>query len=138
MALSEEEFRQGLVRLEKVANDAERNSLAFDLAETGRQEVLEPLARLIDREDLRNSRGTLVHALSYLDCSKHVAFLAGLVATGNYEVAHEALYILESVEVAPSEDVDRAVSTTEAALASVGLEDWRRELLEELAECYDI
>jgi hypothetical protein len=138
MILSDEEFRQGLVRLEEVANDAERNALALDLAETGRQEVFEPLARLIDREDLRNSRGTLVHALSYLDCSRHVAFLAGLVATGNYEVAHEALYILESVEAAPGEDVDRAVSTTEAALASASLEGWRRELLKELVECYDV
>jgi hypothetical protein len=136
MTLSEDEFRQGLVRLEEVANDAERNALALDLAETGRQEVFEPLTRLIDREDLRNHRGTLVHALRYLDCSRHVAFLAGLVATGNYEVAHEALYILESVEAAPSEEVDRMVSATETALVSAGLEDWRRELLEDLVECY--
>ena len=135
--MSGEAFQHGLIRLEAVADAVERNALALDLAETGRQEVLEPLVRLIGREDLRNSRGTLVHALGNLDCSRHVAFLAGLVATGNYEVAHEALYILEGVVAEPSDDIDRAVSITEAALASTGLEDWRRELLEELTECYE-
>ncbi|MGR4865551.1 hypothetical protein [Caulobacter sp. LARHSG274] len=56
--------------------------------------------------------------------------------TGNYEVAHEALYILESVEAAPGEEVDRVASAAETALASAGLEDWRRELLKDLIECY--
>lgn len=134
---SDDDFQARLALLETRDDDTDRNRLAMELAETGRQEVLAPLVRLIHREDLRNRRGTLVYALGNLDCSGHVAFLAELVAVGNFEVAHEAFHILDGLEAPASDDVDRAAETTRLALAAPPAEDWRRELLEDLMTFYE-
>jgi HEAT repeat protein len=133
---SEDDFQRRLALLETTEDDQVRNTLAMDLAETRRQEALAPLVRLIGREDLRNKRGTLVHALSYLDCSGHVSLLAELVATGNFEVAHEAFHILDDMEAPASDDIDRAVEITEQALAAPPVDNWRRDLLEDLMTFY--
>jgi hypothetical protein len=136
LTTSEDQFQSQLALLETIDHDTARNRLAMDLAETRRQEVLAPLVRLIGREDLRNRRGTLVYALGNLDCSGHVAFLAELVATGNFEVANEAFHILDEMEAPASDDVDRAVAITRQALATPPADDWRRELLEDLMTVY--
>jgi len=122
--------------LETTNDDVTRNRLATDLAETRRQEVLVPLLRLIAREDLVNRRGTLVYALSNLDCSGHVPFLAELVTNGNFEVANEASCILDEMESPASGDVARAVEILGQALATSPADDWRRDLLEDLLERY--
>ena len=136
MTTSEDEFQGQLALLETIDDDKARNRLAMDLAETRRQDALAPLVRLIGREDLRSRRGTLVYALGNLDCSGHVAFLAELVATGNFEVAHEAFHILNEMDAPAGDDVDRAVAITEQALATPPADDWRRELLEDLMSFY--
>lgn len=136
MTTSEDQFQSQLALLEAIDHDNARNRLAMDLTETRRQEVLAPLVRLISREDLRNRRGTLVYALGALDCSGHVAFLAELVATGNFEVANEAFHILDEMEPPAGDDVDRALVITRQALATPPADDWRRELLEDLMRFY--
>jgi hypothetical protein len=135
--MSGDDFQSRLVLLETIEDDKARNSLAMDLAETRRQDVLAPLLRLIGRADLRSKRGTLVFALGNLDCSGQVAFLAELVATGNFEVAHEAFRILDELEAPASDDVDKAAAITEQALAKPHADDWRRELLEDLMRFYE-
>ena len=86
--------------LETTADAAERNTLALKLAELKTPGLDAVLARLIQRPDLADKRGTLVHALGYLDCSDHVGLLVELVLTADFEVAHEALQALETVEEA--------------------------------------
>ncbi|MGH1560041.1 hypothetical protein ACRAWD_25030 [Caulobacter segnis] len=123
--------------LETTADDAQRNSLALSLAEARTPGLDAVLVRLIQRPDLADKRGTLVHALGYLDCSDHVGLLVELVLTAGFEVAHEALQALETVEEADGEDIENAFDRFQAVHAQPDLPAWRRELLEDLAEMFD-
>ena len=123
--------------LETTADDAQRNSLALSLAEQKTPGLGAVLVRLIQRPDLADKRGTLVHALGYLDCSNHVGLLIGLVLTGDFEVANEALQALETVEEADGEDIDEAFDLLQKVQADPALPPWRKELIEDLAEMFD-
>lgn len=123
--------------LETIAETDQRNALALRLAEARTPGLDLVLVRLIQRPDLADKRGTLVHALGFLDCSDHVALLVELVASGGYEVAHEALQALETVDEADSEVVERAREILDRARAVANVETWRATLLDELAELFD-
>lgn len=120
-----------LARLEVLTDPAERNALAIALGEARTPGLVEVLVRLIQRPDLREHRGTLVHVLGFHDCSAYLPLLAGLVVEGNWEVAHEAFEIVDTVDAADEDDVEQALAAVKAARP---LEDWRRELLEDMAE----
>jgi hypothetical protein len=123
--------------LQTTADDATRNALALRLAEAGAQGLEPVLVALIQRPDLADKRGTLVHALGYLDCSDHLALLVELVASGNFEVAHEALQALETIDEADADDVEAAQGILDRARAVANVEPWREGLLDELAEMFD-
>ena len=123
--------------LETTADADQRNALALRLAEAGTPGLDAVLVQLIQRPDLADKRGTLVHALGYLDCSDHIALLVELVAAGNFEVAHEALQALETIDEADEDEVERAVAVLKRAKGVANLEPWREGLLDELAEMFD-
>ncbi len=123
--------------LETTTDDAQRNSLALSLAEQKTPGLDAVLVRLIQRPELADKRGTLVHALGYLDCSDHVGLLVGLVLTGGFEVAHEALQALETVEEADGDDIDEAFELLQKVQADPALPSWRKELIEDLGEMFD-
>lgn len=120
-----------LAKLESLTDNAERNALALKLGEARTPGLAEVLVRLIRRPDLRDHRGTLVHVLGFHDCSAYLPLLAELVVDGNWEVAHEAFEIVDTVDAADEDDVEQALALVKTARPS---EDWRRELLEDLAE----
>lgn len=128
---------EDLRTLETTADDAQRNSLALNLAEQKTPGLDAVLVRLIQRPDLADKRGTLVHALGYLDCSDHVGLLVGLVLTGGFEIAHEALQALETVEEADGEDIEEAFDLFQKVQADPNLLPWRRELIEDLGQMFD-
>ncbi|MBO9558442.1 MAG: hypothetical protein J7515_07630 [Caulobacter sp.] len=97
-----------LLSLENAKDGATRNALALHLAEAKCDGVDEVLVRLIQRPELANNRGTLVHALRYLNCAPHLALLTDLVVTGSFEVAHEALEAIETIEHVEGNDVRAA------------------------------
>jgi hypothetical protein len=132
----EEDIPSQLLALESSADSKARNALALHLAEAKVPGLEQVLVRLIERPGLSDSRGTLVHALSYFDCSKYLSFLVGLVAAGNWEVAHEALQALETIDEVDAGDVERAFTALKRAQAAQGLEDWRRILLDDLSEMF--
>jgi len=134
---ADEDIPSQLLALESAVDCKTRNALALRLAEVGARGLGEVLVRLIKRPDLANNRGTLVYALSYLDCSDHLDLLVGLVATGNWEVAHEALQALEAIDEADGDDVERAFVALKGARTAEGLEDWRQALLDDLYEMFD-
>jgi hypothetical protein len=119
-----------LARLEALTDPNTRNALALELGEARLPGLSEVLVRLIQRPDLRDHRGTLVHVLGFHDCSAYLPLLAGLVVEGNWEVAHEAFEIIDTVDAADEDDVEQALAQVKAARPS---EDWRRELLDDLA-----
>lgn len=123
--------------LETTDDDAVRDALALHLAETGAQGVEPVLLALIQRPDLAEKRGSLIHALGYLDCSDHLVLLVELVASGNFEAAHEALQVLETIDEADADDVERAQAILDRARSIANIEPWRISLVEELAEMFD-
>ncbi|HWT52934.1 MAG TPA: hypothetical protein VN113_12260 [Caulobacter sp.] len=120
--------------LETIADADQRNAMALRLAEAGTPGLDAALVRLIQRPDLADRRGTLVHALGYLDCSDHIALLTELVTAGNFEVAHEALQALETVDEADEDEAECALAILKRARGVANLESWRESLLEELTE----
>lgn len=123
--------------LETTTDDAERDALALHLAEIGAPGLEPVLLALIQRPDLADKRGSLIHALGYLDCSDHLVLLVELVASGNFEAAHEALQALETVDEADADDVERAQVILDRARGVANIEPWRISLVEELSEMFD-
>jgi hypothetical protein len=106
--------------------------VALALAKARVAEAKPILIALIEREELRDQRGTLVHSLGYFDCTDRVGWLAGLVMSGNFEVAHEALEILDLIEVLDEEELEAVVASANRSLAAIDIEAWRRGLLDDL------
>lgn len=126
-----------LKALETLADGTARNALALRLAEAGTPGLPEVLIRMIARADLRANRGTLVHSLSYYDCSEHLNFLLGLVIDGGLEVASEAFGIIDLIDAVEGEEAEQALASTIEALARTDLLDWRRTMLDEILEMFE-
>lgn len=122
--------------LENTADPVERNALALRCAEARLAGADKVLARLIQRPDLVDARGTLVHALGYFDCTPYIALLVDLVITGSFEVAHEALEALETLEEVEGDDVDYVSGRVDQLRAAGGPEDWREPLVEDLLDMF--
>lgn len=125
-----------LVALSEASDASVRNAIALQVADekiVGGDKVL---SRLIQRPDLASQRGTLVHALGHFDCSGYVALLVELVASGNFEVAHEALQALETVEHLEGDEVALAFVRLERARGEADLDAWRVDLLDDLSEMF--
>lgn len=136
MATPENDPNADLIALEAETDHAARNTLALVLADRRTPGLPDVLIRLIRREDLRDHRGTLVHALGDFDCTAHLHLLAELVAQGNWEVAHEAFQIIDAMQEADVEEVGRVVGVATGILMREGVEPWRRTLLEDLREMW--
>ena len=126
-----------LQSLENEADGGTRNAMALRLAEAKVIGVDEVLVRLIQRSDLAKNRGTLVHALRHYDCAPHLVLLVDLVISGGFEVAHEALEAIETIEQAGGDTVLAAFEKVERALGASGIQDWRKPLLDDLFEKFD-
>lgn len=126
-----------LQSLDSASDGATRNALALRLAEAKVAGVDEVLVRLIQRPDLAHNRGTLVHALRHYDCAPHLALLADLVAAGGFEVAHEALEAIETIQHVEGGEARAALEKIESARGRDDLEDWRRPLLDDLFDKFD-
>ena len=129
---------QADLRLLQTTNDAaERNAAAIRLADRKIPEAKALLVGLIKRDDLRNHRGTLVHCLGYFDCSDQFGLMVDLVVSGNFEAAHEALEILELIDVTNAEEAAAALEAVEEAVEDQTIEGWRSGLLGDLLEMFD-
>ena len=133
----DEDVRADLQALATGQDPIVRNAAALRLADRKVPEAKALLIELIARADLRNQRGTLVHCLGYFDCSDQFGLLVGLVIEGNFEVAHEALEILELVDGVSADQSKPAFEAVEIAIADPDIEDWRQGLLDDLLEMFD-
>lgn len=126
-----------LDKLKTTRSGAERDALALQLADRGRPEVKHALIDLIDRPELENERGTLVHCLGQYDCSDRISWLVELVCRGNWEVAHEAMDILQDIESSHGDDVKRGYDLLLATRDASVQDDWRAGLVDELLSEFD-
>jgi HEAT repeat protein len=123
-----------LARLETLTDHAQRNALALALGEARIPGLPEVLTRLIQRPDLRAHRGALVHVLGFYDCSPYLPLLVELIVDGNWECAHEAFEIIDTLEAVDDEDAETALAKARAARPT---EDWRAELVDDLLALFD-
>ncbi|MEW9900781.1 HEAT repeat domain-containing protein [Chitinivorax sp. PXF-14] len=128
---------QDLAVLELTDNAALRNTLAMRLAETKRPDVLTVLLRLISKPELSNARATLVHCLGFYNLADHFDLLVGLVASGNWEVAHEAHGLLSSIEEVNGDDVAKAYDLIKGLLYQGVPDGWRKDLLQDLLSMFE-
>ena len=112
-----------------------RNSLALDLAETGDPRVMEALIELIQRPELKNCRGTLVHALEDFDYSCHASLLIDLVRSGNWEVTAEACFLLDNIDGLTSEAYYSLIAKLQEIIAHT-TDQWRRDFAEKLLNSF--
>lgn len=124
--------------LESVSDASIRNTLALELAESKDPEVLKILIELINRPDLRDSRGTLVYCLKFYDPEPHFNLLMELVTDGNWEVAHEGFEILNSIDKIIGMQAASAYERLKSCSENESSEEWRKALLIKLIELFDI
>ncbi len=132
--MTSEEIQSALRNLEATDDAQLRNELALQLADAGADAAETVLAQLIQRPDLKNSRGTLVYALGHLNCAPYAALLITLVLEGNFEVAHEALHALETIDDLADELAEDVQVSLGRSRQAEGLEDWRLLLIEDLED----
>lgn len=123
--------------LESVSDASIRNTLALELAESKDPEVLKVLIELINRPDLRDSRGTLVYCLKFYDPEPHFNLLIELATDGNWEVAHEGFEILNSIEKMSGPQATTAYRCIKSCSENEKTEEWRKALLKRLIESFD-
>ena len=126
-----------IARMERSIDPIERNRIAIDLSETKDHRFKDAIVRLLNKPELESERATLVHSLSGFDNGDIIGLLVKLVISGNWEVAQEALILINGIDHVEGSEVEAAFSIVKSALAKEGGEVWRRELVSELAELFD-
>ena len=125
-----------IAKLKNEKDDSERNSLALDLAELRDHRILLALIELIEREDLVNSRGTLVYCLNNFDVSDYFILLVRLIVSGNWEVAHESFDLIDSLNEVSSNQVAEGFKLLKAAVENDALEEWRLNMMEDVLSMF--
>ena len=125
-----------IAKLKNEKDDSERNSLALDLAELRDHRILLALIELIEREDLVNSRGTLVYCLNNFDVSDYFILLVRLIVSGNWEVAHESFELIDSLNEVSSNQVSEGFKLLKAAVKNDALEEWRLNMMEDVLSMF--
>lgn len=129
-----DELRSKLIA---TSSSIERNALAIKAAKTGNPKIPQVLIELIDRPELANERGTLVHCLGSFDCSKSFLWLVKLVCHGNWEVSHEAADILMKIDHVQGAEAQQGYDyLRNTVIASIN-DEWRSDLLAELLSMFD-
>lgn len=131
------DLSRDLAILESTSDATNRNAFALRLAETRHPDVLPVVLRLIEKPDLSNARATLVHCLSFYNLADHFDLLVDLVASGNWEVAHEAHGLLSSIEELNGDQVAKAFNLVDGLVRRGVQDEWRQELLQDLRSMFE-
>ncbi len=108
---------------------SERNSAAIMLMDLGNPVAVPPLIAAIECGENRQSRGTLIYALSAFDCSGRFEQLFSWALDGGFEASCEALSIIRDQKLRPtSQEFGRCLRAVRAASSSEADD----ELVEEL------
>ncbi|MFC0682890.1 HEAT repeat domain-containing protein [Lysobacter korlensis] len=114
----------------KSQEPTERNAAAIALMDLGNSSAVEPLIAAIEHPDNRDARGSLIYALSELDCQGRFAQLFRWAAEGGYEATGEALSIISQQQLHPTK---QDLVACNAVLSTVETPD-REYLLELLSQ----
>lgn len=111
-----------------------KNKIAISLSETLDKRVLGCLHTIINDPIYRNMRGTFVYCLRSFPPEDSFSLAIELVLTGNFEVAHEAFEIVDSIENEIDKKVVRANydKVIKFSKHNDDYEEWRKVLIESL------
>jgi len=91
--------------LNNTENKILRNEIALALSDIRNPAAVEPIIELLKDPKTLGSRGSLLYALRPFDYSSHIGLLVDFVINGNFEVRHEAKYLLQLLDVRVPEDL---------------------------------
>jgi len=114
-----------------------RDAVAIALSDLGEPRSVPVLIALVGDRKTEGHRGTLIYALEGFDVRPVLRELVGLVVTGGFEVRHQAFTAIETIDG----EIDPLVWADCANLLRESLpkiDDERRELVEELAEMFEV
>lgn len=117
-------------------NVIRKNEIAIYFSDKNDERVVPILEQLINNPIYKNHRGTFVYSLKKFSDEKHFDLLIQLLINANYEVAHEAIDIIHSMNFITGEKVQRAYTQLNNAHQHC-CEFWRKELIEEVLSCFE-
>ena len=111
--------------------------LILDLAEQRNREIYPLILAALDSAEYAKVRGTLIYALANYPAKPLFEKAVGWLIDGNFEMAHEAVGILDKVEKIEGVRAEKAYAALTAALDNPANETWRVELLEEVLGMFE-
>ncbi|MFB9330882.1 HEAT repeat domain-containing protein [Paenibacillus aurantiacus] len=88
-----------IYHLKNTENKILRNEIALALSDIRDPAAVEPIIDLLKNPKTLGSRGSLLYALRPFDYSSHLELLIDFVINGNFEVRHEANYLLQQLDI---------------------------------------
>lgn len=114
----------------------DRYDFILNLADDKDPDIYQIILYLIEIEEKKKGNyGTLIYALRNYPSEPLFLKAINWLTTGNFEVAHEAFYIVNNINKLSGNDVDYAYSFLESKM-SEDIEGWRKELLSEILEMF--
>lgn len=111
--------RQALDVLQRAKSPRVRNAAAIALADMKGIEATDVLVDMLRRQEIKNSRGTLLYALDQLGADIPVDVLIELILHDSYEARQEAVNLIEKGRAVWSDNVaPSATKKLESALSS--------------------
>ncbi len=127
------------VLLNKLADDNTpillKNKISLYLSDKQDKRIIPILHQLILNPKYINQRGTFVHSLTNFKGELSFELAINLVISGNFEVAHEAFEIINSVEYLDGELAYHSYIKLSNALLNCQ-ETWRRDLITSLLDLF--
>ena len=115
---------------------ARKNEIALYFSDKNDERVVPILERLINNPKYKNYRGTFVYALKNFASNKHFDLLIKLLIDANYEVAHEAVDIIYSIDFVEGEKVQEAYMKLNCVYHDC-CESWRKDLIGNVLLCFE-
>lgn len=132
------QFEKMLLLLENPnTNIINKNQLALSLAETKDTRVLNVLHQLTLDDSYKNCRGTFVYTLKSFSSCLSFDLAIDLIMHGNFEVAHEAFLIIDSVESLEGASIKKAYTRLlDFQKNNKCYDHWRKNLIEASMEMF--
>lgn len=132
--MQEEAFLKEL--LDDDTDIVRKNELALYLSDKKDERLVPILENLISNPKYKDCRGTFVYALKNFSNEKRLNLLIDLLINANYEVAHEAVDIINSIKYLEGAIVYQSYKKLENALENCD-KSWREELIKEVLSCFE-
>ena len=119
------------ILLNKHLSDIDKNNLILDLAEARDVNLYENILEYLSKSQESKYKSVLVYALTFYPPEPLLEKAIAWLITGNFDVAHSAFNILNSIEQA-----DKSFNDLTLSLKDIH-EEWRVELINEILSMFN-